>query len=93
LTEQQGTKTILLYYFLIWRLPNMEYELISEIINPCAGDKRPEIVMDEIETDDTDAYVQGLWGACFEKSVSASGSIIYEQNTDGLTRRLTLTGI
>jgi hypothetical protein len=70
----------------------MEYELISEIINPCAGDKRPEIVMDEIETDDTDAYVQGLWGARFEKSVNASGSIIYEQNTDGLIRRLTFTG-
>jgi hypothetical protein len=71
----------------------MEYELIREIINPCAGDKHPEVFMDEIKTDDVDAYVRDLWGAeaHFKKSVHASGSIIYEQNIDGIIHRLTFT--
>jgi hypothetical protein len=71
----------------------MEYELIREIINPCAGDKRPEVSMDEIETDDVDAFVRDLWGAGarFEKSVNRAGFIVYEQNIDGMIHRLTFT--
>jgi hypothetical protein len=71
----------------------MEYELIREIINPCAGDKRPEVSLEEIETDDADAFVRELWGpgAGFKKSVSESGSLVYEQNIDGMIHRLTFT--
>ncbi|MDR1029906.1 MAG: hypothetical protein LBL76_03430 [Treponema sp.] len=71
----------------------MEYELIREIINPCAGDKRPEVTMDEIETDDVDAYVRGLWpvDTHYEKTIHASGSIVYEQHRDGVINRLTFT--
>jgi hypothetical protein len=71
----------------------MEYELIREIINPCAGSKRPEVSVEEIETDDTDAYVRSLWGsnAHFEKSITSSGSVVYEQNIDGMINRLTFT--
>jgi hypothetical protein len=71
----------------------VEYELIREAINPCAGDKRPEVFVDEIETGDLDAYVQDLWGAGarYEKTINASGSIVYEQNIDGIINRLTFT--
>jgi hypothetical protein len=77
----------------LWRVPTVEYELIREIINPCAGDKRPEISMDEIETDDVDAYVRDLWAAdtCYTKTIHASGSMVYEQNKDGIINRLTFT--
>jgi hypothetical protein len=71
----------------------MVYELIREIINPCAGNTRPEVSIDEIETNDTDAYVSDLWGAdtSYEKTTNESGSIIYEQNIDGIINRLTFT--
>jgi hypothetical protein len=71
----------------------VEYELIREAINPCAGDKRPEVFVDEIETGDLDAYVRNLWGADarYEKKINASGSICYEQNIDGIINRLTFT--
>jgi hypothetical protein len=71
----------------------MVYELIREIINPCAGNTRPEVSIEEIETDDTDVYVRGLWCADthYEKQINASGSIVYEQNIDGIINRLTFT--
>ncbi|MDR1231780.1 MAG: hypothetical protein LBK61_10310 [Spirochaetaceae bacterium] len=71
----------------------MEYELIREIINPCAGNKRPDVSVDEIEADDLDAYVRDVWGGGtrYEKTVNASGAIVYEQNTDGIINRLTFT--
>jgi hypothetical protein len=63
------------------------------MINPCAGDKRPAVLVDEIETEDLDGYVRDLWGAGsrYEKTINASGSIVYEQNTDGIINRLTFT--
>jgi hypothetical protein len=63
------------------------------MINPCAGDKRPDVSVGEIETGDLDAYVRDLWGAGvrYEKTINASGSIVYEQNTDGIINRLTFT--
>jgi hypothetical protein len=71
----------------------MVYELIREIINPCAGNTRPKVSIEEIETDDTDAYVRDLWraDARYEKRTDASDSIVYEQNTDGIIDRLTFT--
>jgi hypothetical protein len=71
----------------------MVYELIREIINPCAGNTRPEVSIDEIETDDADAYVSDLWGTDtnYEKTMNESGSIVYEQNIDGIINRLTFT--
>jgi hypothetical protein len=71
----------------------VEYELIREAINPCAGDKRPEVSVDEIETGDLDAYVRDLWGAGarYEKKINASGSVVFEQNIDGIINRLTFT--
>jgi hypothetical protein len=71
----------------------VEYELIREIINPCAGDKRPDVSVDEIETDDLDAYVRDLWRADtrYQKTINTSGTIVYEQNTDGIIDRLTFT--
>ncbi|MDR1301778.1 MAG: hypothetical protein LBK43_04820 [Treponema sp.] len=49
--------------------------------------------MDEIETDDVDAYVRDLWAAdtCYTKTIHASGSMVYEQNKDGIINRLTFT--
>jgi hypothetical protein len=71
----------------------MVYELVREIINPCAGSTRPEVSIDEIETDDTDAYVNDLWGAAasYKKTINESGVTAYEQNIDGIINRLTFT--
>ncbi|MDR0383348.1 MAG: hypothetical protein LBH50_05120 [Spirochaetaceae bacterium] len=72
----------------------MEYELIHEIVNPCAGDKRPEVLVSEVDTDDLDAYVRQVFSgtnASFKKSENDSGSAVYELVTDGQKHRLTFS--
>jgi hypothetical protein len=72
----------------------MEYELIHEIINPCAGDKRPDVSVTDIETDDLDTYVRRLFTAqeiSFTKIEKPSGSVVYEVMTGELKHRLAFT--
>jgi hypothetical protein len=72
----------------------MEYELIQELFNPCAGDKRPKTSICTVETEDLDGYVKQLLVGkdirC-EKFTSEAGSVIYELEIDGRKQRLTFT--
>ncbi|MDR2097634.1 MAG: hypothetical protein LBP37_03860 [Spirochaetaceae bacterium] len=72
----------------------MKYELIREIINPCAGDKRPEVIVSDVEADDLDAYVRNLFTGqeiAFTKTEKPSGSVVYELMTGELKHRLAFT--
>lgn len=72
----------------------MEYELIREIINPCAGDKRPDVSVSDVEADDLDRYVRRLFTGqeiSFTKIEKPAGAVLYEVITGELKHRLTFT--
>ncbi|MDR2632875.1 MAG: hypothetical protein LBC51_04535 [Treponema sp.] len=72
----------------------MEYELIRELVNPCAGEAHPQVSVSEVDTDQVDSYVQqflsGKHSRC-TKSVLDSGVLIYEIEEDGQKQKLTFT--
>ncbi|MDR2392577.1 MAG: hypothetical protein LBD93_00225 [Treponema sp.] len=72
----------------------MEYELIRELFNPCAGEAHPQVSVSEVDTDNVDSYAQqflsGKDSRC-TKSVQDSGVIIYEIEKDGQKQKLTFT--
>ncbi|MDR3114791.1 MAG: hypothetical protein LBU25_04655 [Treponema sp.] len=72
----------------------MEYELIREIINPCAGETRPDVSASEDETDAIDASVRRLFTGqerSLTKTENPCGSVIYEGITGELKPPLTFT--
>lgn len=71
-----------------------EYEFIREIFNSCSGNQMRDVFVEEIETDDTDAYLQQyLVGSHIvqDKAVLSDGSIIYNVSIDGLHQRFSFT--
>jgi hypothetical protein len=72
----------------------MTYEMIREIFNLCSGNQMRDVFVSEVETDDLDDYVKqyltGTEVSC-EKSVTDTGSIVYDIVTDDLKQRLTFT--
>ena len=55
------------------------YETVWEIFNLCANNQMRDVFIDEIETDDTDAYVRNKFKdkqITFEKTVLENGTII-----------------
>ena len=74
----------------------MEYEMIREIFNQCSGNQMRDVFFQEVEVEDTDAFVQeylvGSEVTC-EKSVSETGSIIYDIVTDGVRSRIGFTPV
>lgn len=72
------------------------YEMIREIFNSCKRNAMRDVFIDEIETEDTEAYVKGLYvdkDAEISKSVSAEGAEIYDVLTKGLAERYSFTKI
>ena len=73
-----------------------EYEVVHEIFNECANNQMRDIFIDEIETDDTDAYVRAkikdqdlIW----EKSILEDGTIVYDIDPTGTKERFSFTEI
>lgn len=72
------------------------YETVWEIFNKCANNQMRDIFIDEIETDDTDAYVREkikdqdlIW----EKSILEDGTIVYDIDATGTKERFSFTEI
>ena len=75
---------------------NRSYETVWEIFNLCANNQMRDVFIDEIETDDTDAYVRNKFKdkqITFEKTVLENGTIIYDINASGIKERLSFTEI
>ena len=73
-----------------------EYEVVHEIFNQCSNNQMRDVFIDEIETDDTDAYVRNKFKdkqITFEKTVLENGTIIYDINASGIKERLSFTEI
>jgi hypothetical protein len=67
------------------------YEMIREIFNKCSGNQMRDVFFDEIETDDPDAYVTGLFPGCHIEADTVGRARIYEIEAEGLRQRVSLT--
>ena len=72
------------------------YDPVWEIFNKCANNQMRDIFIEEIETDDTDAYVRAkIQDRCLEwdKTVLKDGTIVYDINATGTKERFSFTEI
>jgi predicted RNA-binding protein len=72
------------------------YEMIREIFNNCSGNQMRDVDVQEIETDDVDAYLERLYrGEHFTsaRSVSDQGVVVFDIDTSGITQRVSFTEI
>lgn len=66
------------------------YEMIHEIYNLCDG--HPDSKIQEVETDDLDAYMKNLVSkAATCEKMEKDGSMVYEVVTNGVKERFTFT--
>ena len=73
-----------------------EYELVREIFNLCANNQMRDVFFEEIETEDTDAYVRDFFPDRqieIEKSTTTDGGVRYDVNVSGLRQRFTFTPV
>ena len=72
------------------------YETVWEIFNKCANNQMRDIFIDEIETDDTDAYVRAKikdLDLTWEKSILEDGTIVYDIDATGTKERFSFTEV
>lgn len=72
------------------------YETVWEIFNKCANNQMRDIFIDEIETDDTDAYVRAKikdHDLTWEKSILEDGTIVYDIDATGTKERFSFTEV
>lgn len=72
------------------------YETIWEVFNQCSNNQMRDVFIDEIQTDDTDAYVRRKFigeDVNFEKSVLEDGTVLYDILASGLKQRFSFTEI
>lgn len=72
------------------------YETVWEIFNECANNQMRDIFIDEIETDDTDAYVRSKikdQDLTWEKTILEDGTIVYDIDATGTKERFSFTEI
>ncbi|MGI6095509.1 MAG: hypothetical protein ACOYBL_08775 [Lachnospiraceae bacterium] len=74
-----------------------EYEAVREIFNLCSGNQMRDVFIEEIETDDLDAFVESVYKDekefSYEKLIHADGSVVYDIMTAGIKQRYTFTQI
>lgn len=72
------------------------YETVWEIFNQCANNQMRDVFFDEVETENTDAYVKSKFkdkNMTFDKTVLENGTIVYDIDASGLKQRLSFTEI
>lgn len=72
------------------------YEMIREIYNSCSRNAMRDVFVDEVETEDTAAYVAGLYkgrDAEISSWIADDGAAIYDVVTKGLSERYSFTPI
>ena len=73
-----------------------EYEMIWEIFNKCPGNQMRDVFVEEIETDDPEAYVRRKFkgdDVSFEKTVLDDGTVIFDITTSQIKQRCSFTEI
>ena len=68
------------------------YELVCEIFNQCSGNQMRDVDFQEIETEDTDAYMRSMEPrAGITRTDMPGGVVIYDTDTAGLRKRYSFT--
>ena len=68
------------------------YELCCEIFNSCSNNQMRDVDFQEVEVEDTDAFIRATESrATVEKEVLSNGTVIYNSNTAGLRKRYSFT--
>lgn len=69
-----------------------QYELCCEIFNSCSNNQMRDVDFQEVEVEDTDAFIRATESrATVEKEVLSNGTVIYNTNTAGLRKRYSFT--
>lgn len=72
------------------------YEAIWEIFNQCPNNQMRDVFIDEVEIEDTDAFIEKKFQGkqvSWDKSVLADGTIVYEIDASGIHQRYSFTEI
>lgn len=72
------------------------YETIWEIYNECSNNQMRDVFIDEIETDDPEAFIQKKFigkDVTYEKSELEDGTIIFDIMASGIKQRFSFTEI
>ena len=72
------------------------YETVWEIFNECANNQMRDVFIDEIETDDTEGFLERKFKGkevTFEKQVLKDGTIVYDIMASGIRQRYSFTEI
>ena len=70
------------------------YETVWEIFNQCANNQMRDVFIDEVELEDTDAFIQEKFkdkSMTYEKTVLENGTIVYDINASGIRQRYSFT--
>lgn len=70
------------------------YETVWEIFNQCANNQMRDVFIDEVELEDTDAFIQEKFkdkNMTCEKTVLENGTIVYDINASGIRQRYSFT--
>ncbi len=70
------------------------YETVWEIFNQCANNQMRDVFIDEVELEDTDAFIQEKFkdkNMTYEKTVLENGTIVYDINASGIRQRYSFT--
>ena len=73
-----------------------EYETVWEILNECPNNQMRDVFIDEIETDDPEAFILDKFKGkeiTYEKNVKPDGTIVFEIFTSGIHQRYSFTEI
>jgi hypothetical protein len=73
-----------------------KYEMIREIFNSCSGNQMRDVDVQEIETDDVDAYLARLYAGehyTSKRNVSENGVVVFDIDASGLVQRVSFTEI
>jgi hypothetical protein len=70
------------------------YETVWEIFNLCSNNQMRDVFIEELEIDDTDAFIQKKFKGrevSIDKTVHEDGTIIYDIVASGLKERYSFT--
>jgi predicted RNA-binding protein len=73
-----------------------KYEMIREIFNSCSGNQMRDVDVQEIETDDVDAYLAQIYkGERFtsDRTVKKNGVVVFDIDASGMAQRVSFTEI
>ena len=72
------------------------YEVVCEIFNECANNQMRDIFIEEIETEDTDAWIRNKvkdQELTWEKQMLEDGTLVYDVDATGTKERFSFTEI